>query len=311
MNIQTGQAAKTLVDIAKNENALDKATGLMRMLFPYVGVKQKAVDMYIKDIEQSNLPTETKTYMLLNIKKEFKKIKNQKAIAEIAIENMKEETILSPDNHISEEWFDRFMDSAGFVSSEEIQLIWGKILANEFERPGSTPPNLTRILSEITTELAKAFICICSMSIRIMPLYNDNIEELHNTIMVPYKTSEKNLLDLGLTFRILNELETLGVIKFNSVSGYIMKGIDSERVLICVGDKLDVVEKYNKCEFPIGNVILTAVGESLFSIIERIEINGYYEMVKNYMKNNGVEFANEHNYEIVAVNDESLKIRKR
>lgn len=40
------------------------------------------------------------------------------------------------------------MDSAGFLSLEEIQWIWGKILANEFEKPGSTPPNM------IATEIA-------------------------------------------------------------------------------------------------------------------------------------------------------------
>lgn len=41
------------------------------------------------------------------------------------------------------------MDSAGFVSSEEIQWIWGKILANEFEKPGSTPPNMIRYCQKL------------------------------------------------------------------------------------------------------------------------------------------------------------------
>jgi hypothetical protein len=99
-----------------------------------------------------------------------KKIKNQKAVAEIAMENAKPGTDFSENSGVSEEWLDRFMDSAGFVGTEEIQWIWGKILANEFERPGSTPPNMIRILSEITPGLASAFRYICSMCIWILPL---------------------------------------------------------------------------------------------------------------------------------------------
>ena len=39
---------------------------------------------------------------------------------------------------VNEEWLDRFMDSAKFVSQEEIQAIWGKILAKEFENQENT-----------------------------------------------------------------------------------------------------------------------------------------------------------------------------
>lgn len=155
MDIKTGTAvAKTAVDLVKSKNVLNKSVGLMGMLFPFAGMKQKAVEMYIEDIEKSDLPAETKVFMVLNTKKTFKKIKNQKAIAEIAIDNAKQGTDFSENSGVSEEWLDRFMDSAGFVSLEEIQWIWGKILANEFEKPGSTPPNMIRILSEITPKLA-------------------------------------------------------------------------------------------------------------------------------------------------------------
>lgn len=72
--------------------------------------------MYIKEIEKSDLPTETKVFMILDIKKTFKKIKKQKAIAEIAINNAEQGTDFTEKTGINEEWFERFMDSAGFVS---------------------------------------------------------------------------------------------------------------------------------------------------------------------------------------------------
>ena len=91
MDITTGTAvAKTAVDLVKNENVLNKSVGVMGMLFPFAGLKQKAVEIYIKDIEKSDLPAETKVFMIMNTKKTFKKIKNQKTIAEIAMENAKQ-----------------------------------------------------------------------------------------------------------------------------------------------------------------------------------------------------------------------------
>lgn len=81
MDIVNGTAvAKTAVDLVKNDNVLNKTAGLMGMLFPYAGLKQKAVNVYIEEIEKSDMPPETKVFTILNIKKTFKKIKNQKLL---------------------------------------------------------------------------------------------------------------------------------------------------------------------------------------------------------------------------------------
>ena len=304
-------AAKTAVDLVKNENVLNKSVGVMGMLFPFAGLKQKAVEMYVEDIEKSDLPADTKVFMVLNTKKTFKKIKNQKAIAEIAMENAKQGTDFSENSGVSEEWLERFMDSAGFVSSEEIQWIWGKILANEFEKPGSTPPNMIRILSEITPGLASAFRYICSMCILILPLSdNGDIQGYFQKLVVPYNKNDEKFRECGVSFNVLSELETLGVIRFESLAGYISKGITNDKVLICVGDKLDVIEEYQKGELPIGNVMLTSVGEALKSITDSVEISDYYEMVKTYMSDKGVKFADAHEYYAEIKGDELTIHRK-
>lgn len=298
MDITTGTAvAKTAVDLVKNDNVLNKSAGLMGMLFPYSGLKQKAVNMYIEEIEKSDMTPEAKVFTVLNIKKTFKKIKNQKSVVDIAVENAKEGTDFSEKSGVSEEWLDRYMDSAGFVSSEDMQLIWGKILANEFERPGSTPPNMIRILSEITHKLAMAFRVICNMNVFVCPLMEDgNIANGFRKLLVPYSANDDRLRELGLSFNVLNELEALGVIRFNSISGYVSKGITQKKVLLCIGDKLEVLEEHKKDEVPIGNVILTSVGEALQSITDSEDIEGYYDMVKKYLDSEQVKLAEEHDY---------------
>lgn len=304
MNTIDKSVVKTAVDLVKTDNVLNKATDLMGMLFPYASIKQKAVEMYIEEIEKSDLPAETKVFMLLNIKKTFRQIKNQKAIADIAINNVKEGTDFTEKSGVSEEWLDRFMDSAGYVSSEEIQLIWGKILANEFDNPGSTPPNMIRILSEMTPTCAKVFRKLCSMRLLLVSVSEDErITEAHWKMAVPYNGNEEFMDELGISFKVMNELETLGVIKFDSIAGYITTGINEKKVLVCVGEKTMEIVEHERGNIPIGNVILTSAGETLIDITTIEEISGYDDAIKKYMCSNGVTFSDEKKYKVVRAGD--------
>lgn len=270
------ELGKTALELVKSENIQNKSADLLGMLFPFAGIKKKAVDLYIKEIEDSDLSTDTKMLLLLNAKQKFKQLKNQEKIVEIASVNAKEGTDFSETSGINEEWLDRFMNSAGFVSSEEMQLIWGKILANEFERPGTTPPNMIRVLSEITPDLAKAFRKICSMKIWICPLLEDgNIEVAFQKIFVPFNGHDEEFRGMEISFKTLNELETLGIIKVSTIGGYVSKNINNSKILLCIGDNLEVVSVHRNGEVPIGDVMLTSVGEALQNITEDEEIPKY------------------------------------
>lgn len=305
------ELGKTALELVKSENIQNKSADLLGMLFPFAGIKKKAVDLYIKEIEDSDLSTDTKMLLLLNAKQKFKQLKNQEKIVEIASVNAKEGTDFSETSGINEEWLDRFMNSAGFVSSEEMQWIWGKILANEFERPGTTPPNMIRVLSEITPDLAKAFRKICSMRVWICPLTEDeNIEMVIPDILVPFNGHDSEFRGMGISFKMLNELETLGIIKISTVGGYVSKNIDNKKVLLCVGDKPEVIVEHQKNEIPIGNVMLTTVGEALQAITESEDVPNYHRMVREYMLKKNVKFVDEHDFQLTLEGD-SLFISKK
>ncbi len=294
-------------DLVKNN-----ATNVLGMLFPYAGLKKKAVEMRMEQIKKSNLPDETKQSMVLNMRKDLKRIKNQNAIAEIAFNNAEKGTDFSEKSGVNDEWFERFMDAAKFVSSEDMQLIWGKILAGEFEKPGSTPPNMIRILSEITSELAQAFQKICSMKITICPVDADGRvkkELLKNTLLVPYNNNKKELSDIGLSFRLLNELDTLGVIKFNLLGKYFTKDFSIGMYIICIYNENYKIRN-NSNDFPLGYVMLTNVGKALQQITEPLEIDGYYDMVKEYLIENGVQFADINDY-IIEEKDGRITVTKK
>ena len=279
------------LNLAKNENIQNKTVELLGMLFPYAGLTKKAVDMYISEIEMSDMSTEAKVFSVMNAKKTIKKIKNQKQIADIAMENAKEGTDFTETSGVNEEWLERFMDSAGFVSSEDIQLIWGKVLANEFEKPGTTPPNMIRILSEMTPTYAKAFRVICSMQVLFLFLDNEDVVNSEWQIIVPFEENIDYMRKYGLSFEILNELETLGVIKFEAVAGYISTDIQEERLLVHSNEKTLLAVAHNKGCVPIGNVLLTTAGEALRQITPVDRMEGYTEALEKYMKANSVKFA--------------------
>ena len=285
----------TLAGAAKGAAELaNKNSGFLGKLFPYFGIKKEIVEMHKENIKNSNLSLETKTIALFNLDKDIKRLKNQAAIAEKAIENAKEGTDFSENSKVDEEWLDRFMDSAKFVSSEEMQLIWGKVLAGEFENPGSTPPNMRRILSEFTPELAQAFRTICSMRIDIFPLGdNGDIENSLSEIIIPFSHEFENAF---IEFELFNELEMLGVITINSFTGYAEKLVNNANSLICLGNELILTKKNNNHPFPIGNVIPTFAGKTLQAIIEPIKLEGYYEFVRNYMEKQGILFSDNHDY---------------
>ncbi|MCX4328142.1 MAG: DUF2806 domain-containing protein [Lachnospiraceae bacterium] len=302
---------KAALELAQNENIVNKTTDFLGMLFPFVGLKKKALDMYLSDIEKSDLPSESKLMATLNAKQTIKKLKNQSKIADIAVANAPEGTDFSEQSGVNEEWFDRFMDSAGFVSAEDVQLIWGKILAKEFENPGSTPSNMIRILSEITPTYAQAFRKICSMKTIIIGIDDaGNPQNAAQRVIVPYSQNEETLNNMGLTFSILNELDTFGLIKFNSLSGYAAIGFEQKIVLLYANGKTIAINEHEENRVPIGNVMLTSTGECLMNITPTEIISDYDKMLIKYLQDGSTRILEDSEYEVLKLSEDQFRVLK-
>ena len=303
---------ETALELVKSDNVQNKAVGLFGMLFPYMGMEKRAVDLYIEEIEKSDLSTDAKMISLFNAKKTLKKLKNQKRVAEIATENAKEGTDFSESAKVDEEWLDRFMDAASFVSSEEMQLVWGKILANEFEKPGCNPPNMIRILSEFTSSYANAFRMLCSMRVLLIILEEDGkINDEMWINIIAFTNNIEYMKEKGLSFVTLNELETLGVIKFDASAGYCINRIEGQKVLVYVNGNTLEVSNLKGNAIPVGNVFFTSAGDALRDITEPYTIEGYEEIVKKYLISNNTSVLEESSYDIVIDGEQTQVVKKR
>ena len=182
------------------------------------------------------------------------------------------------------------MDSARFVSDEAVQVLWGNILAKEFENPNSTPPSIIRILSEITPKYAKVFETICSLAVDITfsNENGDDIESIHK-IILPSDYDYLSQYDISLSS--LNELELLGLIQCESM-GLAMSYqlFETPKFHIRYGNDCAFGSKYIDKHFPIGIVRLTDAGMVIAGFITEQIIPSHFEAVKEYMESTGVKF---------------------
>ena len=92
--------------------------------------------------------------------REIQKQLNRESIAFLALDNLRSTTGVvdndsGQDATLSADWLNYFGDFAEKASSEELQSLWGKILAGEIRKPGSFSRKTLRFIAELDQESAQ------------------------------------------------------------------------------------------------------------------------------------------------------------
>ena len=283
-------------DISNLTNSGNTVLSALERFFPYWGLKGKALDVYIKEIADSDKPKEIKAFEILNAKQSFRKIKNAKSILDIASTFTTEEKIKNASYSDNEEFFDCFWEKASNISDEKVQVIFGKILANEIENKGSTPKGIFRILSELDSSLANAFNRLCELKLIFILLDKQNSVLRIGTEFVKFNTDTDYYYKKGLSLEIINELEAIGLIT-TSLGYHKTLSNDVAKVLISDGDSTECLVTINNHELDLGNLMLTKAGIYLSKIIDADCAKDQMCLAKDYYKKHSYSF------------DESNKIR--
>ena len=192
-----------------------------------------------------------------NYKKIINEYKNQVDIMSIAVEYLDE---TAKPNDVKDDWLLYFFDKIKDVTEEEMKIIWGKILAGEFNSPNTFTKKFLHTLSIMDSNIASTFEKIRSSCFYREPhlltfIYRTNNDNINN--IDAYRS-------LGLTFREFRELDCMGLIEYKDPYFYT---ILSKNKLIYYGNKtirltsnMDVIEA--------GNVSLTQTGKQLCRITE-------------------------------------------
>ena len=203
------------------------------------------------------------------------------------------------DNVINDDWLNAFETEARQKSTEDMQLLFGKILAGEIRRPGSYSTRTVKILGSLDQNVANHFVRLCSMSVAIsdaitVPSLGGNAG---TNVLQPY----------GLNFTTINLLNEHGLVisEYNSQYDFTpcihINVVGSQAVCIPFNyqDKHWILmptshDNIGK-QLQLGGVALTQSGRELFNIVQVEPMDRYSRELTKYFETQGfrmLEVAN-------------------
>ena len=169
---------------------------------------------------------------------------------------LEEDPQTPPDRTVNEDWLFRWRDAAGTVSSEELQTLWGRVLAGEIKSPGSFSLRTLEFLKNISHEEALKIA-------KLAPFVLDN--------GCIFKSDEELLDSEGITFGFLLDLQNLGITCGVDTAGLSRTTISNDQngsnELIISHDRVLVVTNEDASkQLKLAIYGLTSLGQQIFKL---------------------------------------------
>ena len=175
---------------------------------------------------------------------------------------------------LDNDWIVNFFDKSRIVSDDEMQNLWSRILAGEANAPGTYSKRTVNFLSDLDKSEAATFTKLCGFvwSIGALTLLVfDAEEEIYN----------RN----GIDFASLSHLDSIGLIQFNTGTGFSLKDLSKRLAVAYYGRRLTLEMPQNSGnDLPIGKTLLTRIGKELAVISGSKPVEGFWEYVNEQWK---------------------------
>jgi len=218
---------------------------------------------------KNELTLEERTQQRIDFK-EQKRQKNIENITQKAAEQLEGEKSVS-DEPVDEDWTTRFFDYAEDISNEEMQELWGRILAGEVKRPKSYSLRTLDILRNLSKNEAEVFMKFARLAIHsggaffILNFQNEKLLE------EKYK--------LRFNDRLL--LEELGFITANDLQFKISKTEDKKGQQVFISGNICIVQEKleNKPEQQLQVLVFTKIGQELLNMVRSTPDLDYIQLI--------------------------------
>ena len=246
--------------------------------------------------------------------KEGRKQLNIESITANAAEELRDEPPVS-NEPIDEDWSTRFFNIAEDISNDDMQAIWGRILAGEIKNPKSYSLRTLEILKNLTKKEAETFMKFADFAITSS-----------NTSFILSFEKEKLLKEtykLNLNERLL--LEELGFLNSTELSFVVKPSKESkENIYFTIGNTIVSLEKPpNQPEQNFSILVFTKIGQELLKLVQSNPNLDYIKLLASKIRKEGyiIKYGNilkrfedgriNHTFLIdVPLTDEELKKKK-
>lgn len=197
-----------------------------------------------------------------------------------------------PGGEADHDWTARFFDGVQDVSSEEMRELWGRVLAGEVERPGSTSIRALSVLRDLDAKTAQTFSKLCSAAVYLEMCDGETLDA--RVPSLGGDASQNALLDFGLGYRELTRLNEHGLVigDYNSYLDYVVVDdeLDGSALLRHQGKYWDWVN-----EGPAGKerivrihgVAMTTAGCELSRVVWPEPMPGYLGRLEAFLSGRG------------------------
>ena len=223
-----------------------------------IGYSEEKVKLSSLDIEslQQEMTIEQRAQNRIDYK-EQKKQRNIENITQNAANNLEGENTVS-DEPVDEDWTTRFFDYAEDISNEEMQEIWGRILAGEVKQPNSFSLRTLEFVRNLTKGEAQTFTKAANFVISSW-----------NSPFIYKGKGDDSLTKLGLSFEEQLLLTEIGILQAETnISRRLLKSEQDTNVIFESGKYIiKTIKKANTPDYRIPILRFSKVGVELLSLL--------------------------------------------
>ena len=226
-----------------------------------------------------NPPLEERTQERLNFQ-EAKKQLNIENVTAFAADELKNEPPVT-DEPLDEDWTSRFFKIAEEVSNEEMQALWGKILAGEIKQPKTYSLRTLELIRNLSKTEANTFMKVANFAIK-----SSNANFL-------FTTNNETLLSetFNIQYGDIALLTEIGLLQPGTFVNYQIVQSPSETQRVFTSGNIVIIAKVKAntptIQMPVN--VFTNAGNELIKLIKPSPPFDYLTAVAKSIKNENVE----------------------
>lgn len=201
---------------------------------------------------------------------EVAKQENIEKIVDVAYDSLKD-VHKAADGAISREWMHRFIDAAGDISTEDLQIIWSKVLAGEVLEPTSFSLRTLECLRNLDVRDAKLFEFICKFVV------------FNELIIFDREFFKRH----GIQYSYILHMDECGLLNSDGTITLNVEVPEKPELILDFGEYVLMAKSDKERRFFVPQFPLTAAGRELSKIVDcKMDFELIKELCRTVKKNN-------------------------